>query len=94
MIEIDDAGEGEFRIHGNATVYEVEDLHKKLIVSIRHRSGPLTISLEGLSALDLAGAQVLLALRRTVGPERLRYREIPETIRTMLERSGLLDALS
>jgi ABC-type transporter Mla MlaB component len=90
MIEVKEAGEGRFALVGEATVYTVADLHGQLC---RHGlagvATKVTVDLSGLTNLDIAGAQILIALRRTLGHARVDFTGCPEQHVTLLHRSGL-----
>lgn len=80
---------GRIRLLGQATIYYAEELQQKLAAAMAHSQEPLSIDLSGLESLDMAGAQLLLALSRTYGPARVRFQACPEPIRQMLALSGI-----
>jgi anti-anti-sigma regulatory factor len=80
---------GQVRLTGQATIYFAEDLKRELARAIAQTQQPLSIDLGGLDALDMAGAQLLVALRRTYGPARVSFTNCPEPILEVLVLSGL-----
>jgi len=47
------------------TIYEVEDLHKKLIEYFSKSATDLTLDLDFIQKLDMTGIQLLLSTQRT-----------------------------
>ncbi len=80
--------EAELGLQGEATIFVAAELKEHLQQQIA--AGAKAISLKGLTALDGAGAQLLLAARRS-HPD-LRFTSCPEPIRERLALVGL-DAL-
>lgn len=87
-------GEGRWSLAGNADIHEATELHAGC-VSLVERVGQegLTLDLGRMVTLDTAGMQVLIALRRQIGPQRCRLTACPGALRGLVRSLGLEDEL-
>lgn len=88
MFEAVETEEGTIRLVGEATVHDVVTVWQRLIDATTHREG-LTLDLGGLTSLDTAGAQLLLATRRSGAVARVH--SCPDPIRGFLESIGVAE---
>ncbi len=88
MISIEMDESGTVTLAGDATVAEAGNLHAGLVRVLQDRTEGLVLDLGGLSAIDVAGVQVVIAFRRAVPG--LRVQSCPPAIREKLERMNLL----
>lgn len=84
----------EIILAGEATVHTADALHEALAEALAPpeqtgASPPMRVDLSGLTEIDLAGAQLLIAFRRTLGMTRACYHGCPEALRAKLGRVGL-----
>lgn len=61
MIEIRRDEQNGFRLEGEATIHDAIELREKLLEVLASTASPTVLDLSGLTDLDTAGAQVLLA---------------------------------
>lgn len=87
MLKLEKTGPGSFGLSGSATIGQAVRL-KDLLSRIAGDSD-LELDLSGLSDLDAAGAQVLLAFRRSRPSPSTRLIKCPEAIRENLRLLGL-----
>ena len=89
MIEVIKVDDGELVLKGDATVAYVDQLHREIGEAFSGYSGKILVDLEGVKEMDSAGAQTLIAFRKSHGAEKVRLTRCPEKIRDMLDKSGL-----
>jgi anti-anti-sigma regulatory factor len=77
------------QLRGEATVHGAETLREQLSRALAPVSGPVLVDTGSLEALDVLGAQVLLAWRASLEPGRLHFTGWPPPILTFLKTSGL-----
>ena len=81
---------GDLAVGGEATVQNARELKRALsALQVQGEAEPLRVDLSGLEALDVAGAQVLVAWRRHLGPDRVRFRRCRPEIAQFVWGSGL-----
>lgn len=78
-------------LQGEATVYEARALKAELGAMLTEIAGPCELDLSGLEALDLAGAQLLIAVQ--LCREGIRLTALPERLRANMVEAGMLEAL-
>jgi anti-anti-sigma regulatory factor len=83
-VELREQSDGVSALHGELTIFEVVALKELLRAAIAR--GPMRIALDTVFVLDGAGAQLLIAARRT---GRVSFVAAPGAIRTQLETTGL-----
>jgi anti-anti-sigma regulatory factor len=81
------------RLAGDATIGCARDLHDGLAHLVLPPSGTVVVKVDELEALDVAGAQVLIAFRRAVGPERVVFEGWPKPIADVLAVTGMASLL-
>jgi anti-anti-sigma regulatory factor len=91
MLRLERDGEENLRVVGAATVYEAESFKAALLEVLAEERESWVLDLSGLTALDTAGLQILMAFRRSAT---VRVHSCPEGIRTMVERVGLLSKVA
>ena len=90
MFELTLTPEGGLRLAGQATIDHAAELRERLLASVDGLSPEAALDLSALEALDAAGAQLLLALRRRVP---LRVAGLPPPIRAWLDETALAGPL-
>ena len=90
MIDVQSDKGATLRVNGEATIGHARELHAQLSEFLLEDQMPTALDLAQLTALDSAGAQVLIAFKRAVPA--LAIHSCPESIRQFAERTGL-DAL-
>lgn len=84
-----DAGPGNtLFIKEEANIHNAMDLHSQLAQLRIESGGALALNLLGVTALDTAGAQVLIAFKRA-NPS-VTVHSCPDEIRRFAERTGLV----
>jgi anti-anti-sigma regulatory factor len=84
---------GSISIEGEATVHCVAELHAGLTAALAQVGETFEVHLDKLEALDLIGAQVLLALRNKVGAGHVTFTGWPPHIGQLLAVAGLTSSL-
>ncbi|MDJ0763480.1 MAG: STAS domain-containing protein [Myxococcota bacterium] len=82
--------DGTVILTGDATVHYVERLYEQLKDLLQDAPDHLIIDLGKMQSIDLAGAQVLIAFKRSVAPTTVSLRGCSESVYLRLERTGLL----
>ena len=88
MFETIENEEGTVKLVGEATVHEATLVWETLCQATKERQD-LALDLSGLTAVDTAGAQLLLAVRRSGAVARVH--SCPESVRRFLESIGVED---
>jgi len=91
LISLEVIEEGALRVVGEATVCEARALQLLLLELVEQERESWTLDLSGLSALDSAGAQLLLAFKREA--KRVRFHSWPPAMRAFLEQTALFQQL-
>ena len=47
------------------TIYEVEDLHKKILKDLKKEEGDLTLDFTSIQKIDMTAIQLLLSIKKT-----------------------------
>ncbi len=93
MIEIQGDNKGNMVVKGEATIHFIKEFHENLLTGLskaENRSeSSLTLNLEELTAMDTAGAQVLLAFIKSYGARETAIESCSESIRLFLDMAGL-----
>ena len=89
MIDLKPVGGGKINITGEATISEVEVLYEKLTSILDGIQEPLFIDLDELTDIDTAGAQVFIALRKTLGSNRVTFGNASDAVHRALQVAGL-----
>ncbi len=87
MLKLEKTGPDSFGLSGPATIGQairLKDLLSHIVIN-----SDLELELSGLSDLDTAGAQVLLAFRRSHPSRSIRLINCPEAVRENLRLLGL-----
>lgn len=92
-LEVNPAGQDTVALSGSATLHHAPVLYEALAPLVE-APGTVTIDLSQVDDLDLAGLQVLLALVRERGRDRVVLSGCPAPIARMLDRLGLSSELS
>lgn len=87
MIEVQAGPCGILSLHGEATIHHAKELHSQLIGFLAQGDQLTAIDFSQLTALDSAGAQILIAFKRAA-PE-ISIHSCPEKIRRFAERTGI-----
>jgi anti-anti-sigma regulatory factor len=87
MLRLERDGGENLRVVGAATVYEAEGFKAALLEVLAEERESWVLDLGGLTALDTAGLQLLMAFRRSAN---VSVHSCPENIRIMVDRIGLL----
>ena len=80
-------------IEGEATVHSVTEFHAGLSCALALVGETFEVRLNKLEALDLIGAQVLLAMRNKVGAEHVTFSGWPDHLAKLLCVVGLNSSL-
>jgi ABC-type transporter Mla MlaB component len=88
MFETVETTEGTIRLNGEATIHDVTTVWRLLVDATADRR-ELTLDLGGLTELDTAGAQLLLASRRSGAVSRVH--SCPAPIRSFLASIGIAE---
>lgn len=80
-------------IAGAATVHHVENLYTGLVDVLNHNKPPLAIDLNGITSVDISGAQVFASLKRSYGTASIKYVNCPAPIGHKLTLVGLAQLL-
>lgn len=91
-VEAQCAPDGHLSIRGEATIHHAALLHAQLVQLDLAKFDRISLDLSGLSALDTAGAQILIALRRS--SRSLSVHSCPDSARQFLELTGLTTLLT
>lgn len=86
MFETVESQDGTLRLVGEATIHEIVDVWTCLTEATKGRED-LTLDLGGLTDLDTAGAQLLVAARRSGSVARVH--SCPDQIRGFLDSIGV-----
>jgi anti-anti-sigma regulatory factor len=78
---------GTLHIGGEATIYNAQELHTQLNALVTHEVEPVALDLSNMTALDTAGAQVLIAFKRSFPT--LCVHSCPTEVRRFIEKAGL-----
>ena len=89
MLKVINQGERHLEISGDATVFEADKLHTALAGLRLASEGEISVELGNLEALDVAGAQILIAFRRYLGATRVSLHNLPAHIVDTLKLGGL-----
>jgi anti-anti-sigma regulatory factor len=87
MISVTTDDNGSIRIEGEATVHEAVSLRQSLLACLDQQREDWTLDLKGLTAVDLAGIQLLIAFKRAA--PLVRVHSCPPAIRRILEQTRL-----
>ena len=94
MIELELSSNGVLSLRGEATAESAASLHKRLgAVLAQAGSAQLTIDLAGLTALDISGLQILLAVKSAGRDRRVRVVRCPAKIQRRLRNAGFENQL-
>jgi hypothetical protein len=77
------------RLSGEATIHCARELHDELSAALKGLTGPVTVRADELQALDLLGAQVLLAVRASLAPTPVSFEGWSKPIADFLKTAGL-----
>jgi anti-anti-sigma factor len=91
MIKVESDDWGEVKVAGDLTVHNAMELRDALVAILDPERTEWTLDLGGVTDLDTAGVQVLLAFRKSAGT--VKVHSCPERQRVLLERVGLADHL-
>ena len=83
---------GTIRLEGSLDIHHAAQLHRELSSVLRSRPLELVVDLAGVTDLDTAGVQVLMAFKRSTPG--VTIRSCPTALREWLERGGFLRLLS
>jgi ABC-type transporter Mla MlaB component len=89
MLKVIHQEERLLEISGDATVYEADKLYAALTALRLASKGEIRIDLANLAALDVAGAQILIAFRRHLGATRVSLNNFPAHILDTVKLGGL-----
>lgn len=93
MIELI-AAPGSLVLRGRATRAEARELERLLLAQVDAcKAGLRELDWSGLEAIDVAGAQILIAFKRSVEPENLRFGPCAPAVLSYLKSCGLAGAL-
>lgn len=90
MVTISEDENQTLELDGEATLNFARELHVELSAAVKKVTGPIIIQAERLEALDVIGAQILLALRQSLVPGRVRFVGWSVPITEFLRASGLM----
>lgn len=88
MFEVSGSAPAELTLAGEANIHTARELYRALR-GVLDRDEPVTLDLGGLTEVDLAGLQVLLAFARVRGPDRVLWRACPPWFRRRVQVTGL-----
>ncbi len=80
---------GHIALVGHADIHNAETLFKAFDTLMRTDQSPVRLNLRGLTRIDSAGVQILLASLRHFGPEKFIVEECPPDIADTFQRLGL-----
>jgi anti-anti-sigma regulatory factor len=85
---------GSLLLRGQATRAEARELTRLLLEQLDGcKERAVAIDWAGLDAIDVAGAQVLIAFKRSLAPENLRFGPCAPAVLSYLKACGLAGAL-
>lgn len=91
MAELTTYEDGSLKLSGEATIHDVEPLREALLAAVATQVPGRMLDLSGLVALDSAGIQLLVSLKRSV-PD-LKVHSCPQPLRDALDKLGLANHL-
>lgn len=89
MIHVNSEGPQLISISGEATVFQANTLHGALAGLSLAPQGNISIDLHGLEAIDVSGAQILVAFRRHLGAARVSFHSLPAHVLDTLKLGGM-----
>jgi anti-anti-sigma regulatory factor len=89
MLTLTAVGDHALRLEGEATVHFAQQLHDALREAFARPRGPVVIEVQGLEALDLLGAQILVALRAGLPAGAVAFTGWQGPVAEFLETAGL-----
>lgn len=79
-------------LEGEITLHNLENYYEQLLSALQDPDG-VTITCAGLTYLDTAAFQLLVALKRSLGQRPLVFQEIPSAIMESADLLGLTTVL-
>jgi anti-anti-sigma regulatory factor len=74
-------------LEGEVAIHEAEYLHHTLVELLKEDREQWTLDLTGITTIDIAGAQILMSLKKTARD--VKVHSCPKNIRLFLEQLGL-----
>ena len=91
MIRVECNEDGTVCLTGEATIHHAEELYTELLACLRKRPEEVVLHLGGLTELDTAGAQILIAFKRALPA--VRVHSCPNGLREFLSQTALVSLL-